>query len=296
MSRKQGKRNQRKQEKKRRAERAKRAASPLPTAYLGNKYRTGELAESHFFTERGIFQADLISKRKLTDALVKSVLQQLILQLRHGRLTSLMELALFRYTVGQEEMLLNRSIRFQWLELSVEDALPGRDSLIGVLRSILGSIETWTTPEPKSRGYLEYLEGFLERLGITESSFRVLDIDEAAGEEELSEELAAELMAEFDKEDEEEDDVEELLQPVTDETFLAELERTEDLLLIGRAWYRLDDPHLETLFRTTAEKKIDAGEAAEVAEICRQLIQESPRRSINADLTALMLQAAPGRL
>ena len=295
MSRKQGKRNQRKQEKKRRAERAKRAASPLPTAYLGNKYRTGELAESHFFTERGIFQADLISKRKLTDALVKSVLQQLILQLRHGRLTSLMELALFRYTVGQEEMLLNRSIRFQWLELSVEDALPGRDSLIGVLRSILGSIETWTTPEPKSRGYLEYLEGFLERLGITESSFRVLDIDEAAGEEELSEELAAELMAEFDKEDEEEDDVEELLQPVTDETFLAELENRGSvadrscLVSVGRSAFGNTLPH-------DRRKKIDAGEAAEVAEICRQLIQESPRRSINADLTALMLQAAPGRL
>lgn len=279
MSRKQGKRNQRKQEKKRRTERVKRAAPQTPTAYTGNKYRTEELVETHLYTETGIFQADLISQRKLTDAIVESALQQLILQLRHGRLTPLEELKQFQYEVGQEEMLILHSIRFHWHQLSLDAALPGRDSLVGVLRSILGSVETWTTARTASRGYLEYLEDFLGKLRINENSLLFKRLDESMWEElELEEEV-------------DEEDIEESLLSQTEQAFLTELERAGDLLLIGRAWYRLEDSQFETLFRTIAEQKIDAGEAAEVAEICRQLIQESPRRSINADLTALALEA-----
>ncbi len=58
-----------------------------------------------------------------------------------------------------------------------------------------------------------------------------------------------------------------------------------------QVWYREEDPAVETLFRTIAERRINSGEAAEVTRICRQLIAESPRRSVNADLTALALQA-----
>lgn len=275
MSRKQGKRNQRKQEKKRRAERTKRRAPQTPLAYTGNKYRTDELVETHLFTESGILQADAMSGRRLTDPLVESALQQLILQVRHGSLAPVEASEVPAYQAGREHELIIRCIRLYWEQLSARHALPGRDRLVGVLRSVLGSVETHKTAGATSRGYLEYLEDFLAQVGVSAGSVSpdqldaIMEEDEGLAEEDL----------EFYPEDE-----------IAD-AFLAELMKNADLLSIGRAWYREGDPQLETLFRTVAQQRIDSGEAAEVAETCRQLIAESPRRSVNADLTALALEA-----
>jgi DNA-binding SARP family transcriptional activator len=41
------------------------------------------------------------------------------------------------------------------------------DALIGVLRTILNSIDVWSTPGPNSVGYLHYIEGFLKKQGVT---------------------------------------------------------------------------------------------------------------------------------
>jgi hypothetical protein len=39
------------------------------------------------------------------------------------------------------------------------------------LRTLLGSIETFTTPSPGSRGYLSYVTGFLRRMGVRLDAF-----------------------------------------------------------------------------------------------------------------------------
>ena len=43
---------------------------------------------------------------------------------------------------------------------------PGRDKLVGVLRTILGSIDVWGSVNPTSHGYLQYIEGFVGKLGV----------------------------------------------------------------------------------------------------------------------------------
>ncbi len=233
ISRKQGKRNLRKREKKRREERAKRRGQPVPLAYTGNKYRTDELLETHLFTESGILYANALSGRRLTDPLVESALEQLIHQLRHGPLELGGKIERIDYQPGQEQELILESIRRNWQHLAARNALPGRDSLVGVLRSALGSVATWKTPAATSRGYLEYLEGFLAQVGVFAESTTL-------------EQLAAIVSDEVEEEDEE-------------------------------------------VFEFTMDD--ETGEAVEVAEICRQLIAESLRCSVNADLTMLPLQA-----
>ncbi len=43
----------------------------------------------------------------------------------------------------------------------------GVETLIGVLRTTLDSIRTWGSASPTSRGYLNYIEGFLGKAGIS---------------------------------------------------------------------------------------------------------------------------------
>jgi hypothetical protein len=45
-------------------------------------------------------------------------------------------------------------------------ALPKREDVIGVVRTILGSLETWRSQSMHSRGYLQFLEGFLKKAGV----------------------------------------------------------------------------------------------------------------------------------
>lgn len=275
MSRKQGKHNQRKQEKKRRVERAKRLARSEPLAYHGSKYRTDELVPLHLQTETGIYHAFVASKRKLTDAEVESALRRLILQLRRGSQPSLDDASPGESETApslEEEMVLLH-IRLNWQRMQESGALPGRDTLVGVLRSILGSIETWKHAGAESRGYLEYIEGFLGRMGVHAES------------------LPEEALSELEWADEEEEDEEEDEEEANDEELPTELAGVDDLEAIGRAWYRDDSPQVERHFHGVAQKMIESGQAAEVAEICRRLIAESPRRSVNADLTALALEA-----
>jgi hypothetical protein len=291
MSRKQGKRNQRKQEKKRHAERAKRRAQSPALAYSGNKYRTDELVPLHFSTESGILHAYAMTKRQLTDVQVESALQELILDLRHGHGLDEEPSPENREAIRPEDMVLT-NIRSQWEVYARLHPLPGRDTLVGILRSILGSIDTWKTPSKTSRGYLDYLEDFLSELGVEpgEANPVIVFVDEGSFDdvEGIDEEDVV------DEEDENEVDTIEaeiVEQPEPETQLTSEVLETGDLLVIGRLWYKSDDPQAESRFRAQAEQMIETGEAAQVAAACRQLISESSRRSVNADLTALAMQA-----
>jgi hypothetical protein len=67
---------------------------------------------------------------------------------------------------GNEPDLIVNMIRLNWHERFLTFAHPGNETLVGVLRTLLNSIETFTTPAPTSRGYLNYVTGFLRKMGI----------------------------------------------------------------------------------------------------------------------------------
>jgi hypothetical protein len=164
------KKDPRKLEKKRRkeTERAKRLAKPVSLAYHGNKYKKEELIPVHLATERGIYETDVILDRTLTDRQVKAALETLIARLRSGTVPGFDPDKPLQSTEGEptELLILNMTRNIQ--DLFGTALGPGRDTLIGVLRTILGSIEFWTTAvDPTSRGYLHYLQGFLAKMGVT---------------------------------------------------------------------------------------------------------------------------------
>jgi hypothetical protein len=134
-------------------------------AYEGNKYKTDALIPVYFETELGIFQAHLITHRKLTDRIVAAAVTRLVQQMREGPLPPLEDGDRVEYVPGQEEELIIRLIRQNWRDLT--EPRPSRDELIGVLRTTLNSIDVWSTPGPNSVGYLHYIEGFLNKQGVT---------------------------------------------------------------------------------------------------------------------------------
>lgn len=158
-------RSRRKLEKKqKKAKRDRRAARPVSLAYRGNKYKTEELIPVIFNAEVGIYEAFVATGRRLTDHAVRSALEDLIWQLRRGTLPPLQEEMGFG---GEPEEFIIWRIRSSWRHLFQTEPEPGRDTLIGVLRTILGSIEARGSISPTSRGYLDYIEGFLNEAGVS---------------------------------------------------------------------------------------------------------------------------------
>lgn len=132
-------------------------------AYMGEKYKTTELMPVWMQTEVGIYEAFVMTDHKLLDQTVASALEKLILQLRAGTLPPLTDDAAIQYSVGEEHVLVIENIRRRW-QLHFEKAWrPSKDKLIGVLRTILGSIEKMRSPGPRSQSYLRYVAGFLTK-------------------------------------------------------------------------------------------------------------------------------------
>ncbi len=157
----------RKLEKKRRAERQRRRQKAEPLAYRGNKYKTDELVPVVFQTEVGIYESFVMSDRQITDHDVRAALEWLIRGIRGGTIAVLppQPQPSDAPRGSRTESLITWNIRRHWDEYFEEEPFPGRDNLIGVLRTILGSIEVWGNMSPTSRGYLRYLEGFMGQVG-----------------------------------------------------------------------------------------------------------------------------------
>lgn len=139
--------------------------------YKGNTYKSPELVPTVFRTELGIHEADVMSERSLTDRDIRAALEQLVLDMRQSPLPPQDDSNRFSDT-GSPTDLIVWNIRRNWKDLYEESPHPGRENLIGVLRTLLDSINTWSTPSPASRGYLHFVEGFLKKSGAT---VRVMD-------------------------------------------------------------------------------------------------------------------------
>ena len=130
---------------KKRAERSRKHES---LAYAGGKYKTDEYAPIFFRTEVGIYESYVMCDRELTDDEVEAAIERLVIRMREGPLPPPSETNVVTVTEGSEEDLIIANIRRNWQILEEKGSLPGRDDLIGILRSILHSIEVCALPEP----------------------------------------------------------------------------------------------------------------------------------------------------
>ncbi|MFO0925803.1 MAG: hypothetical protein U0736_02055 [Gemmataceae bacterium] len=69
-------------------------------------------------------------------------------------------------TSRAEAAFVAEQIRDAWQTRFVAIPDPGSDVLIGILRTLLNSIKTFSTASPDSRGYLGFLAGFLKNAGV----------------------------------------------------------------------------------------------------------------------------------
>src|SRR5262249_41967785 len=95
-------------------------------------------------------------------------LEQMVLGLRDDTLPPFELREAVDDTPDQEVDLITYMIRRNWDELFVRFPDPGKDDRIGVLRTLLSSINTFTTSSSTSRGYLSYIAGFLRQAGLVE--------------------------------------------------------------------------------------------------------------------------------
>ncbi len=255
------KRKLRKIEKKRKAERERRRQTPQPLAYRGNKYKNNKFLPLIFSTESGIYESFVMSDRKITDHDVRAALEGLIREIRGGTLVFPSQRQASEHPDAEGgESLIVWNIRRHWDESSEGEPFPGRDNLIGILRTILGSIDVWGNISPTSRGYLRYLEGFMGKMGVhcrTVPPEFVEALEDGTGDP---------------------------------EEFLDEEEESE-LLLTGRAWIEQRNTDAGLVFHALAEEMISAGEAEEVAETCQQLMGETSNRSVSDELAVISLGA-----
>jgi len=161
------KRRGRNKNKKRKAKRDNRPSRPAALAYHGNKYRTEELAPSWFHTEIGIYESFLMTDRQLTDRQVRCAVQTLISRIRRGTLTDLDDGECVEYEERSMEEFVIWNVRQSWENLFQMEPRPGRDKLVGVLRTILGLIEDRRLIGPTSRAYLKYIGEFLKNAGVS---------------------------------------------------------------------------------------------------------------------------------
>lgn len=147
--------------------RAERSRQRESMAYSGNKYKTDENTPIFYRTELGIYESYVVTDRELIDDDVEAAIEKLVIQMCAGPLPLFSMPEVITITEGGEEDLIITNIRRNWLILEEEGSLPGRDELIGILRSILHSIGIWRSQSLHSRSYLSYIEGFMKKLGVS---------------------------------------------------------------------------------------------------------------------------------
>lgn len=131
-----------------------RAEPPRPPRDPGHRRNALEIVEPVLRTEQAIYTAFVSGGRKHCDRDVRAALQRLIAELRQGNVQAAADSA---------------DDPVSYLVRSFWDDLPGCPSaheLIGILQSILASIDVWSSPHAHSRGYLSYLEGFMKKAGL----------------------------------------------------------------------------------------------------------------------------------
>ncbi|MHC4176516.1 MAG: hypothetical protein ACYSWU_03365 [Planctomycetota bacterium] len=152
---------------KRKAKRNRRPHRPVVLAYRGDKYKTDELIPWVYQAEVGIYESFVVTGRRLTDHDVRAAVEGLVVRIRDGMPPIPAEGSASDELIEGPVNLVIWSIRRNWQRLLETLPDPGRDKLVGVLRTLLGSIETWGSRARTPRGYLEFIEEFLAEAGVS---------------------------------------------------------------------------------------------------------------------------------
>jgi hypothetical protein len=148
------------------AKRAKRETlNEAITPYSGRKYQGDEWAVHVNATETAIYETIKLSKSTLTNKQVKAALISLIEHIRSGNPALLPDDGPeLHFTTGSEVDYLVWNIRRHWNFLVEHVGPVHRDDLIGILRTLLYSIEAHAFHSGEQRGYVHFIEGFLKQL------------------------------------------------------------------------------------------------------------------------------------
>ena len=146
------------------AEREKRSrAVEVFTPHSGHKYRSDHWSPVVYATERGIYDVILESKRALTNAQVGRALELLIDHLRRSGPPGIgSEEAAVPYSTDNAAECVFFNVRRSWRQMIDEGRIVATADLIGIARTLLYSIEAHGSKTGQARGYVAFLEDFLQ--------------------------------------------------------------------------------------------------------------------------------------
>jgi hypothetical protein len=152
------------------AQRAKRQVhAEQSLAYEGSKYQSAKWVPHVHATESAIWQTIQLSDKKLTNAHVRAALTQLVHELRDGKPPLLPEgTPEMFFTPGKEVEFLVWNIRNFWGALFEREGSVATDDLIGILRTLLNSIDAHEWHTGPDLGYVAFLDDFLRGPGIAD--------------------------------------------------------------------------------------------------------------------------------
>ena len=149
-----------------RKERSRRQSSTSPLPYAGRKYQSERWVPHVYQTELAICETIAHSDGRLTNEQVEAALVRLIDNLRRGLPPALPDgEPEVPFAAGQEVEFLVWNIRRHWRELFDDEGPVSRDDLVGILRTLLHSIEAHAWNTGPHRGYVDFLASFMRSAG-----------------------------------------------------------------------------------------------------------------------------------
>jgi hypothetical protein len=246
------KRLSRAQKRKKKLQKRKSGQPRRSLAYHGNKYRGERHVMALMRAETGILETYVMSDRELTDRQVEVALTKFIGDLRRDGYQPAEHRDLVTVEPETYIDLVIWNIRRNWDDLFHGQPRHSGAELVGILRTILSSVETWSTPSPESRGYLNYIEGFLAQGGIHP---HLISTDE--GQE---------------KEPESPSDAELLLD-------------------LGQTWLETDSNWARDRFFKKGQAMLDGGQADAIINVCQRLIGHRSEEALIEALRPLLQPA-----
>jgi hypothetical protein len=149
------------------AARAHKHKSSAVEPYEGARYRQPQWDSLVYATELAIYEVILMTDRKLTNDEAKQAFEDLVLQLRRGLSPTLgADDSQPVLEVGRAGDFLMWNIRRHWTEYFATESSVATSDLIGVLRTLLYSIEAHEWNTGRQRGYVAFIQNFLEERGL----------------------------------------------------------------------------------------------------------------------------------
>jgi hypothetical protein len=154
-------------EQKRKAKLAKRrekAGPPEPTPYEGSKYRADSWAPYVSATEEAIYDVIVLSECRLTNDAVRQAFIALIHHLRSKAAAALpADAPEVAFNPAEPVPHLIYKMRLAWRGIQENRGPVRNEDWVGILRTLLYSMQAQSWHLGASRGYVVFLKGYMER-------------------------------------------------------------------------------------------------------------------------------------